>query len=46
MASGSDADIVVFDPQTIIDTSDYAGLGTPDSDPEGIEWVFVNGCQW
>lgn len=40
---GSDADLVVFDPETITDTSDYPGLGKPDSPPLGIEHVLVNG---
>ena len=44
IGTGADADIVVFDPNSITDTSDYAGMGIPDASPEGIEWVFVNGC--
>jgi N-acyl-D-amino-acid deacylase len=40
---GSDADLVVFDPEIITDTSDYPGLGEPDSPPLGIEHVIVNG---
>lgn len=36
---GSDADITVFDPETVIDKADFSQL----SRPEGIEWVFVGG---
>lgn len=44
LGTGADADIVVFDPQTIIDRADYMGIGMPDAPPLGIEYVFVNGC--
>lgn len=37
---GMDADLVVFDPQTIIDKSTFEDPLQP---PEGIEYVFVNG---
>jgi len=37
---GFDADITIFDPDTIIDKADYA---EPDRPPEGIRWVLVNG---
>ena len=37
---GADADLVVFDPQTIIDTATFE---TGPSFSEGIEYVFVNG---
>jgi N-acyl-D-amino-acid deacylase len=40
IAERYDADIVVFDPATVIDTSTYEA---PRSFPEGIEWVIVNG---
>jgi N-acyl-D-amino-acid deacylase len=40
---GTDADITVFDINTITDTSDYPGIGQPDSTPIGIEHVIVNG---
>jgi N-acyl-D-amino-acid deacylase len=40
LKEGSDADIVVFDPHTIIDRSTYA---EPNQGPEGIDYVFVNG---
>ncbi|MEW5784368.1 MAG: amidohydrolase family protein [Bacillota bacterium] len=44
LGPGADADIVVFDPKTVIDTADYMGMGIPDGPPVGIEYVFVNGC--
>jgi N-acyl-D-aspartate/D-glutamate deacylase len=37
---GAFADIVVFDPETIIDTATYE---QPKTFPEGISHVFVNG---
>ena len=37
---GFDADLVVFDPQTIIDRSTYED---PNREPEGISYVLVNG---
>ena len=37
---GADADIVVFDPKTIIDTATFE---TGPSFSEGVEYVFVNG---
>ena len=37
---GKAADLVVFDPQTIIDRSTYE---EPNRGPEGIDYVFVNG---
>jgi N-acyl-D-amino-acid deacylase len=40
---GSDADLVIFDLNRISDTSDYPGLGQPDSPPLGIDYVIVNG---
>jgi N-acyl-D-amino-acid deacylase len=40
---GADADITVFDINTITDTSDYPGIGQPDSTPIGIAHVIVNG---
>jgi N-acyl-D-amino-acid deacylase len=40
---GADADIVVFDPKTIKDNADYVGLGSPDAQPTGVEYVIVNG---
>jgi len=35
-----DADIVVFDPEAIVDTSTYE---EPRTFPDGIDWVIVNG---
>jgi N-acyl-D-amino-acid deacylase len=37
---GMDADLVIFNPQTIIDKSTFEDPLQP---PEGIEWVVVNG---
>ena len=37
---GADADIVVFDPQTVIDRGTYSD---PAQSPEGIRYVIVNG---
>ena len=37
---GYDADLVIFDPSTIIDRATFQDPQTP---PEGIEAVFVNG---
>lgn len=43
LSAGADADIVLFDPQTIADTADFPGIGNPDSRPVGIPYVFVSG---
>ena len=43
ISPGSDADIVLFDPETIRETSDFSGIGNPDSPPEGVSFVFVSG---
>ena len=37
---GADADITVFDPETVIDRGDYTNAAVPSG---GIEYVFVNG---
>ena len=37
---GLAADVVVFDPETVIEKADYAH---PQEYPEGIPWVIVNG---
>ena len=37
---GADADITVFDPDTVIDTSTYTNPTTP---PIGMNYVLVNG---
>ena len=41
--AGMDADLVVFDPETICDRADFPGLGQPDAAPEGIRFVIVSG---
>lgn len=43
MREGFDADLVVFDPETIRDRADFPGLGRPDAAPEGIRAVIVGG---
>lgn len=43
MRPGCDADLVVFDPETICDTADFPGLGRPDAAPQGIRCVIVSG---
>jgi len=43
IGEGADADLVIFDPDTIQSKSDYVGVGKPDAPPVGIEYVFVNG---
>jgi N-acyl-D-amino-acid deacylase len=43
LAVGCDADIVVFDLESICDKADYVGFGDPNAPPLGIEYVLVNG---
>lgn len=43
IGSGADADIVIFDLKTIKDNADYIGIGRPDAQPTGIDYVIVNG---
>ena len=43
IATGADADLVVFDPGTIGDNANYVGIGKPDAQPTGMEYVIVNG---
>lgn len=43
LGTGADADIVVFDPRIIRDNADYVGIGRPDAEPTGVEYVIVNG---
>ncbi len=40
LRAGLDADVVVFDPQTVIDRSTF---DDPSQPPAGISWVIVNG---
>lgn len=40
LKEGYFADVVIFDPNTIIDKGDFIN---PDQYPEGIEYVFING---
>ena len=40
IAEQYDADIVIFDPETVVDTSTYE---YPRTFPDGIDWVIVNG---
>ncbi len=40
LREGLAADIVVFDPETVIEKADYSH---PQEYPEGIDWVVVNG---
>jgi N-acyl-D-aspartate/D-glutamate deacylase len=40
LRDGLDADIVIFDPKTIIDKSTFDNPAQP---PAGISWVIVNG---
>ena len=40
LRDGLDADIVIFDPKTIIDRSTF---DNPAQSPAGISWVIVNG---
>lgn len=43
ISRGADADIVIFDIDSIKDKSDFYGLGDPDAEPAGIDHVIVNG---
>ena len=40
LREGMAADIVIFDPETVIEKADYAN---PQEYPEGMPWVIVNG---
>ena len=35
---------MIFDIDNIKDTADFLDVGVPDANPEGIKYVFVNGC--
>jgi len=41
LAKHYDADVVIFDPETVMDRSTYEN---PRQYPAGIDWVLVNGC--
>ena len=43
VSPGCDADLVIFNPETIRDTADYPGIGMPNGAPEGIGYVIVSG---
>lgn len=40
---GNDADLVIFDFQSLRDTSRFSNMGRPDASPEGIKNVLING---
>jgi N-acyl-D-aspartate/D-glutamate deacylase len=43
LIEGYDADLVIFDAQSIKDRADYVSKGNPNEPPEGIDFVIVNG---
>jgi N-acyl-D-amino-acid deacylase len=43
IGEGANADLVIFDEDTIIDQSDYVNRGDPNKPPIGISYVIVNG---
>jgi N-acyl-D-amino-acid deacylase len=43
LTPGCDADLVVFDPNKIRDNSHFPHVGRPDTPPDGVEAVVVNG---
>ncbi|MBQ7885272.1 MAG: amidohydrolase family protein [Clostridia bacterium] len=43
MQPGCDADLVIFNPETLHDCADFPGLGKPNAAPEGVEVVVVAG---
>ena len=40
---GKNADIVLFDYDTIIDRADFVNRGDPGAPPDGIKYVIING---
>lgn len=43
MREGMDADLVIFEPNSLRDTANFPGIGRPDAVPEGIRYVIVSG---
>ncbi len=43
MKAGCDADLVIFDPNTIADGADFPGLGRPDAPNRGLKFIVVGG---
>ena len=43
LREGFDADLAVFDPETLCDCADFPGLGRPDAAPVGMRYVIVSG---
>ena len=43
LSPGADADLVIFDPESITGCADFAGSGAPDAPPKGISHVLIGG---
>jgi N-acyl-D-amino-acid deacylase len=43
IGEGANADLVIFDENTIIDQADFVNRGNPNEPPKGISYVLVNG---
>ena len=43
MQPGCDADLVIFDPETMADSADFPGVGVPNGANQGISYVIVGG---